>query len=87
MAQNFMAGFQLGEKLCKALGIEGDVMRLVIDCPADGLVTVYVQRPLDWQEVPPLLDVLQDATSSCPPPHIIEASQIDIDEKGRVKAE
>lgn len=85
MAGNFMPGFMLGDKLCKALGIEGDVMRLVIDCPADGLVTVYIQRPLDQAEVPPLLEVLEEA-AKIKPPLVVEAREIDVDEKGRVTA-
>lgn len=85
MALDFMAGYQLGEQLARALGIEGDVMRIVIDCPADGIVTVYVQRPLYQSEVMPLCEALAEARKT-DPPLIVEATGIEVDERGRVTA-
>ncbi len=47
MASQFLPGYMVLDRLRKALGIEQDVTRIVIDAQYDSVVMVYVQMPAD----------------------------------------
>lgn len=68
------------EKLVEALGLKGQPLRrIVIDCPYDDVVTVYIQRLLQDEETDKVAEAV--TVDEC---QVLETTAIHIDDRGNV---